>query len=377
MNWTKKILIFNLFLIFSSFSFGRIFCEEKEILSNDTLKAIEIEIGDEGIKLVTPDGKEHKYEPEKLEKTTLEKKALKAKEKKRSLIQKDIVKAGTDIIIEEDEEVEGDVTVFGGDVVVKGMVDGSVVALWGDVLVTSTGVIEDDVTSVGGEVNVESGGIIKGERAEVKGNILGVDFSPHIVKPKIVSKGFGVMAWIFKILLLLFLGMIVFSVVPKNVGKVKDKVEGEFLKSLLIGLLAWVLFLPVFVLLLITIIGIPLAILLPLVLIVALILGYTSVSLYVGLKIKQNTNIKPQTPLLTVFVGIIAVELISIIGILTGIFGGGLSPLSGVLTFVYLVIIFIILTTGLGSVVLTRFGTRPKEIELTKTPPNRRPTSFE
>ncbi len=347
---------------------------------NDTLKAIEIEIGDDGIILVTPEGKKYKYKAEVTEKVILKEEILPAKEKKEkrlSLIQKDIVKVRVDIIIDEDQEIEGDVTALGGDVVVKGVVDGSVVALGGDILVTSTGIIEEDATSVGGEVKIEPGGIIKGERVSLKGKIPGISFFPYLLQPKVVLRGFGIVTKIVKILLLLFLGMIIFSVVPRNVGKIKDKVEKEFLKSILVGLLAWVLFLPVFVLLLITIIGIPLAILLPLVVIVALLLGYTSVSLYVGEKIKQNTNIKPQTPLLTVFLGIIAVELISIIGRLTGIFGEGLLPLYGIFTFIYWVTIFIILTTGLGSVILTRFGTKPKEIELTKTPSNRRPTSFE
>jgi len=380
MNWTKKILIFNLFLIFSLFSPGKIFCEEKKITPNDTLKAIETETGDDEIILVTPEGKEYKYKAEVTEKVILKEEILSAKEKKEkklSLIQKDIVKVRVDIIIDEDQEIEGDVTALGGDVVVKGVVDGSVVALGGDILVTSTGIIEEDATSVGGEVKIEPGGIIKGERVALKGKIPGISFFPYLLQPKVVLRGFGIVTKIVKILLLLFLGMIVFSVVPRNVGKIKDKVEKEFLKSILVGLLAWVLFLPAFVLLLITIIGIPLAILLPLVVIVALLLGYTSVSLYVGEKIKQNTNIKPQTPLLTVFLGIIAVELISIIGRLTGIFGEGLLPLYGIFTFIYWVTIFIILTAGLGSVVLTRFGTRPKEIELTKTPSNRKPTSFE
>jgi len=365
MNRTKKIFFFFIFLILSLFSYGKITAEE-EILSIDTLKVIEIEITDEGINLVTPEGKEYKYQPKKIERITTDKKLERAKETKRSLIQKDIVRAATDIIIDQDEEVDGDVTAMGGDVVVKGVVDGNVVALWGDVLVTSTGIIEEDAISVRGEVTVEPGGIIKGEKMEVKGNIPGANFPSIIIQPKIIPRGFGILGWMVKLLILLFLGMIVFSVVPKNVSKVKERIENEFLKSFLIGLLALVLFLPVFVLLLITIIGIPLAILLPLVVVVAFILGYTSVCLYVGEKIKQNTNIKPQTTLLTVLLGIIVIELISILGLFTG-----------VLTAFYWIIISFILLVGLGSVILTRFGTRPKEIEITQTSPDKRSTSFE
>ncbi|KPL03990.1 MAG: hypothetical protein AMJ90_02460 [candidate division Zixibacteria bacterium SM23_73_2] len=377
MYWMKKIIVLFLPFTFLLFSFSEILSQEKEIWTIDTLKVIEIEISDEEINLVTPEGKEYKYQPKKIERITTDKKIEKAKERKRSLIRKDIVRAGTDIIIDQDEEVDGDVTAIGGDVVVKGVVDGNVVSIWGDILVTSVGIIEEDVTSVGGEVTVEPGGIIKGEKVEVKGNIPGANFPSIIIQPKIIPRGFGILAWMVKILIFLFLGMIVFSVVPKNVGKVKDKVENEFLKSLLIGLLAWILFLPAFVLLLITIIGIPLAILLPLVLIVATIVGYTAASLFIGEKIKQNTKIKPQTPLLTVLLGIIAIDSIAFLGVLTGVWGHALLPLSTTLTVVYWVTFSIIVTTGLGSVIITRFGARPKEAKMQKTTPEGRPTSFE
>jgi len=129
-------------------------------------------------------------------------------------------------------------------------------------------------------------------------------------------------------------------------------------------------------LLLITIIGIPVAILIePIVVLVAFILGYTAVSLFIGEKLKQTTNIKPSTPLLTLFAGILAVELIPLVGRILGLAGGPIVTLTWILMVCYWVIIYVILTAGFGGVILSRFGTRPKPAPITPTqaPTNNKP----
>jgi hypothetical protein len=173
------------------------------------------------------------------------------------------------------------------------------------------------------------------------------------------------MVGIFKVLFLLFIGLIVFSVAPDHVKRVRTKLEKEMLKSGLVGLLGEILILPIFILLIITIIGIPVAILVqPLAILLAAILGYTAVSLYIGEKIKENTNIKPQTALLTVLLGIIAVELISILARIIGVAGAPGSGIGLALMICYWFLIYLILTIGFGAVILTRFGIRPREVKV-------------
>jgi len=346
---------------------------EKEYLFEEgSTRAIEIRIGDEGIYIRTEDGEEYRYKKGEIPdiKTTItispgEEERITFRKKLSVfpvIIKNDIVKAGTDIVVEEDELVKGDITALGGDVTVRGKVDGSVVAVGGDVIVTSTGEIEKDATSVGGDVKREAGGIIGGE-------VVGIGFLPrHAFRfpfGRPFYFGFPFLAYLVKVIFLLFIGLVVFSVAPKHVTKVKTKLEKEMLKSGLVGFLGEILILPVFVLLLITIIGIPIAILVqPLLILLAILLGYAAASLYIGEKFKENTNIKPKTALMTLLLGIIVVELIPLFARIIGIAGDPGSVVGLILVIIYWALIYLILTIGFGAVILTRFGTRPREANL-------------
>jgi hypothetical protein len=377
-NLFKKILLIALilFLLTAPFVFGQ--TQEKRVARKEEIKSdttqiqggklpskvTEIRIGEEGISVRTQEGKELKIDFEQLknleipqiETTSIE------RSKKAYTVNHDLVKTGRDIVVEEDEEVDGDVVAVGGDVTVKGNVTGSVVAVGGDILVASTGVIEGDAASIGGKIKKETGAIIKGKRFRT--------FLPKIflTPPTIFGafQGLALFARIIKIMLFLFLGIVVISIVPKNVAKVKDKIQQDFLKSALVGLAGEILILPIFVLLIVTIIGIPVAILVePLLILVALILGYTGISYFIGEKLKESTSLKPESPMMTLVIGILAVESVLLLARVVGIFGHFLTPLSWILTFIGWMIWYVVITVGFGASILTRLGTRPKEVKLT------------
>ena len=302
------------------------------------------------------------------------------KSKKVYTISHDIVKMGRDIVVEEYEEVDGDVVAVGGDITVKGVVTGDVVAVGGDIFVKSTGVVEGDVVSVGGDVEKEPGALIRGER-------IGISFFPknffkpfpsagspfiHMFRFPPFLGGFGglaLFARIIKIILFLFLGIVVISIVPKNVAKVKDKIRQDFLKSGLVGFVAEILILPIFILLIVTVIGIPVALLVePLLILVALILGYTGVSYFIGEKLREGTNLKPETPMMTLVIGILAVECILLLARVVGIFGHFIFPFSWILTSIGWMIWYVAVTVGFGASILSRLGTRPKEVKLAEAP---------
>ena len=120
--------------------------------------------------------------------------------------------------------------------------------------------------------------------------------------------------------------------------------------------------LPVFLLLIITIIGIPLAILVePLVVVATFILGYTGVSYFIGEKLKDRTSLKPGTPIMTLVIGILAVEAILLLARVIGILGHPFTPISWILTFFGWAFWFVVITVGFGAAILTRLGTRPKD----------------
>jgi hypothetical protein len=415
----KKILTIalTLFLLAVLCVFGQTEKEQvspKEKTKSDTTevdrgklpsKVEEIRIDEEGIFIRTQEGKEIRLGKTETERETLiDKEGIKIgdlkidlkslknlkippveietleKSKKVSTINKDIVKVGRDIMVEEYEKVDGDVVAVGGDVTVKGTVMGNVVAVGGDVFVDSTGVIQGDAVSVGGDVEKEPGAVIKGEKVRVSflskklfKSTPSVVFPPtHMFRFSPLFGGFGGLALfirIIKIMFLLFLGIVVISIVPKNVAKVKDKVSQDFLKSALVGFAGEILIIPVLLLLIVTIIGIPVAILVaPLLILAALILGYSGISYFIGEKLREGTSLKPESPMMTLVIGILAMESILLLARVIGIFGHLLSPLSWILTLIGWMIWYVAITVGFGASILTRLGTRPKEVKLGEVP---------
>jgi hypothetical protein len=272
----------------------------------------------------------------------------------------DIVRFGRDIVVEEDETVDGSAVAIFGNVEVKGTVNQDAVAVWGSVKVASTGVIEGDVVSVGGDVQKDTGATIRGKKTMVSfGPKRLVGFPPFIGG----FSGFAFIARIIKIIFFLFLGIVVISIAPRNVSKVKEKISRDFFKCVLAGFIAEILILPVFLLLIITIIGIPVAILVePLLIVVSFFLGYTGVSYFVGEKLKSRTSLKPETPVMTLILGVLAIEAILLFARIVGILGHFLLPISLVFTLLGWAIWYVAVTVGFGAAVLTRLGTRPKDM---------------
>jgi len=283
-----------------------------------------------------------------------------------------IFRMGRDIVVEEDEEIDGDVVAVGGSIQIKGTVTGDVVAVGGSVEIFPTGIVEGDAISIGGDVIKRGEAVIQGEKVSVSflpGHFFGLPpMSTHFRFPFIFTP-FRPPVWslflrIIRIAFILFLGIVVISVFPKHVDKVKEKAKHEFLKSGLVGLAAQILALPIFILLIITIIGIPVALLVePLLILAALILGFTGACLFIGEKLQEHTSLKPDTKVMILVIGVLAVEVVPLAARAMRIFGDVFSPFAWFLTFIGALIIYVVITVGFGASILTRLGTRPKEMK--------------
>ena len=284
----------------------------------------------------------------------------------------DIVKFGRDVVVAEDEKIDGDVVAVGGSIEIKGTVTGDVVSIGGDVDVFPTGVVEGDAVSIGGDVIKRGDAVVEGEKVSVA-LFRGPQFrfppmSTHFRFPFMFTPfhppGWSLFLRIIRIAFILFLGIVVISVFPKHVEKVKEKTKQEFLKSGLVGLAAQILAIPIFILLIITIIGIPVALLVePLFILAALILGFTGACLFIGEKLKEHTSLKPDTKIIILVIGILAVEVVPLAARVMRFFGDIFSPLGWILTFFGALIIYVVITVGFGASILTRLGTRPKEMK--------------
>jgi len=88
----------------------------------------------------------------------------------------DVTRIGDDIHIKENEVVHGAVvTVMGGDAIVDGTVHGDVVAVMGgDVYLNATARVDGDVVCMGGELHEEPGAFVSGKKVTGHGGDLGV-----------------------------------------------------------------------------------------------------------------------------------------------------------------------------------------------------------
>jgi hypothetical protein len=263
-----------------------------------------------------------------------------------------IVKFGSDVIIGRNELVHGDVVVFGGGATVYGQVEGGVVTVKGDVKLASTSRIDGDVVCIWGNVEADEG-VTAGKTTVL--NLGKIFQKPFNRKPSPVS---AVFLDVFRILLLLLTAVLILSAFPKQTGAVAARVQSQYARSLLTGLAAILLIPAVFLILLVTIIGIPVALLvLPLLIIAGFLMGGAAVAVRIGRRVGEQMNWKWSSPVLMVGLGILLLECISFLGKLTSL----ASPPFGKIAFLLSALVFLgAYVPGFGAVVATRFGTRPK-----------------
>jgi len=246
-----------------------------------------------------------------------------------------------DVVVETNERVEG--TIFSGrNIIIKGLVIGDVVSFRA-VTIESTGEVRGDV--VAKEIIRESGGKIIGQRLEVPfPEFERLSFRAAPILPSLIV--------IYCTVFLIFIGVIIVALVPAPIQRIQTRIENETIKSFLWGLLVWFSLVPVFVLLLITIIGIPVALLIyPLIILAALALAFVGVSVSIGNRLCHQFNWGSSSSYTKAICGIVALQLLGLVSGALGIFA---------LFTLYVIAIVIAITIGLGAVVSTRFGTRPK-----------------
>ncbi len=232
----------------------------------------------------------------------------------------EIVRMGQDVDIEEGETVE-EVVVIGGDLTVRGDVSGDAVAVGGDVRVVSTGRVMGDAVSIGGNLMVEDGGIVDGNEVEV-GNI-GPLFLPGFGRTYVHGNGPGVFIRIVKsvltLLVILFIGWLAMVLFGNRLTSLADTVQNDFWRSLLVGVLVLVLWLPAVFLSAITVIGIPVAVLLVIGVPLALFVGYLIGALAFGRRLVAGIRLDRESPLLHLLAGLTAIGLLGFFGRLLGI----------------------------------------------------------
>lgn len=286
---------------------------------------------------------------------------------------KDQVVFGHDVIVELGDRVDGNLVDFGGNVDVRGEVVGDVVAFGGNIIIT--GRVGGNAMSTGGNVDLAStalvgkdvvaigGRVTKAEGANVTGTVFNSPFdrgfrfpwtAPLAYFPWTGYDGPSAFAGlviafvrgVFLALVILGLGVGAMVLFPSPLRTVGDTIEAAFLQSSGLGLLTSVLLVALTPLLAITIIGIPAVLVLWPAFFVASLFGLMAVGWVVGRRVCETLDLHPVSSIVTLLFGLSLILLVVV----------PLNVVSGCLGWFF---IWIIILPGLGSVVLTRFGTIP------------------
>ena len=247
-----------------------------------------------------------------------------------------LVKVGDNVIVPDGADIKSAVSV-GGSVTVLGHVSEDVVSVGGSVFVKETGVVDGSVVSVGGKVIKETGAVIKGDVVEV--GMAGV--GPAI---GFFTKG-GMFKGLFLLSFLAFLGFVVLVVIlvslfTPQLGRISSFIESNLTKNLLWGILIAVLFIPILLLLIVSIVGIVLIPVWAIVFAAAAIFGYVAAGHLLGKKVLITARITGQSMLVETLIGVVLLSIVSLVPFL----GGLIKAIAAAI--------------GLGGVYLTRFGTR-------------------
>jgi hypothetical protein len=247
-----------------------------------------------------------------------------------------IVKVGESIVIPQGADVKS-VVAIGGSITVYGQVEEDVVAVGGSVFLKDTATVAGDTVSVGGKIMREPGAIAGGEIIEVSA----ANVSPTV---SYFTKG-GILKGVAIFSLLTFIGFVILATIlvvvfTPQLGRVSGVLEGDLLRNFLIGFLIMLVFVPMIIVLAVSIIGIVLIPVWVILVGAACLFGYIAAGHVLGKKTLHAFRLTDKPMITETLVGIILLSVV------------GLVPLGG------FIIKMIAVLCGLGGVYATRFGTR-------------------
>lgn len=290
------------------------------------------------------------------------------RERRRKVVAESAFSVGSDFEVAEDEIVQGDVLLVGGDAYVAGEVQGSVYVLFGDLLVEERGLVAQDAVSVGGRVVVD-------DRAEVLGRRM--DFGDLGGLATAYSSS-GPLAWALyagRLAMLFVLLLVIYALFGDRMALMVEHGGVHPARTMLSGA-AW--FTAIFGLFVIASVGLAISIIgIPVVLVLALAMGLVSLMAYLaGCELvgrRLAGLVRPGDDLgagwQAAAVGVVLFELPAVAVLVLGSIGvDGVTtrPLIGL----EMVVRFLAVAIGFGAVVHTRLGRRREEPSIGESAPD-------
>ncbi|MDP1829830.1 MAG: hypothetical protein Q8L48_41575 [Archangium sp.] len=241
---------------------------------------------------------------------------------------------GGPVIIEEDAVVEGDAVAFGGDVILK-----------------KGAVVEGDAVSFGGSVVKGEGSSVHGESVSMGGSGFGTSVARGMVKSQRSARvteaqdaaddsrsgfGRGLAGFLLQFAVFFGLGFVLMMFAPQRMKALEATIKAEPGKNGLAGFLGLLATIPLTVMLVVTLVGIPVAMLMWVALALFVPVGLAVVANAVGARLPTGKLRKTQA--LVLAVGLLALLLV------------GHIPVIGPLVMALSVFV------SMGAIIRTRFG---------------------
>uniref|UniRef100_A0A7V3VTY8 Polymer-forming cytoskeletal protein n=1 Tax=candidate division WOR-3 bacterium TaxID=2052148 RepID=A0A7V3VTY8_UNCW3 len=286
-----------------------------------------------------------------------------------------------------DGVINGDLAIMGGSVIVNGMVDGDIAVFGGEIenkgkitgdaavaggSIKNKGYIEGEVAVTGGSVILDSGSVIDGDIAIIGGSVDKSDYA--IVKGKITTLDIGKIdkvmprishllklgqkqnpfkafitsvSYIAFLLVLYLFNLLCLVIFPSVVEKIAHRMKNYIWTGIAIGIGIEILFVPLIILFVISIIGIPIIPAFIIALFIAIIFGLSGFSYVLGEKVIRGLNWQLNNRIAIFTIGWLTTMIVLIIGMLLkeGGFFGTLILILGITIF------YVASTIGLGSAV--------------------------
>jgi hypothetical protein len=287
----------------------------------------------------------------------------------RRVIGGNAIKIWDDIEINEDEEIHGDVVTVFGDAMISGRVDGSVIVVLGDLELSETAEVTGEIITVLGQLD-------RNEDAIVQGSEFVLD--PYVTREfgglRELFAG-GWLAFLAKQLIFLmvaFLVLILLVVFPQErLVNVEESLSQNPVTCLAYGILVALLghigLTLLFGVLILTVIGIPVALLLLLGMIFIGLLAVATIALQVGRWIGRVLNLPWTQNWLLALLGLLFLHSLTFIGSLIG-FWHLMAPLALIFGILGIAIKVLVYCFGIGALVVSRLGTRTAEVPVSTVP---------
>lgn len=263
-----------------------------------------------------------------------------------------MVRLFSDARVAPGEHLDGDVVAVFGSVHVAGDVTGSVVAVFGSVDFEPGASVGGDAVAVGGAVEDAEGVRIGGQTVSV--GLAPITFGLPGVP---VMLAFLALGWIVT----LFFGWVFAALFPERLARVAVTSSRRTLLSLVLGMLAFLVMPVLAILLIVTVIGLPIGIMLPFAYVALVYAGQIAGTYVLGCKLTRRP-LGGRGAMPAIVAGSLLVASFFAVGVILWSSPGTARTIAVFFHLVGLLVMTGLSLIGSGAFLLSRLGTRPREL---------------